>query len=232
MKPAAPEYSRLQRLGLGLAGVVGWGLVHALNRMVRYQRVREEQFRELRRKRNPVILCFWHNQIFSGAWLFRRQGIVVMTSRHLDGEYIARVIQCLGFGTARGSSSRGGVSALREMARGLRQGTDVAFTVDGPRGPCYQAKPGPIQLARLTGAPILPFHVEVEDRWEFRSWDRFRIPKPLSRGVLLFGELITVADDQPIEPAHTALQQQLNRLRAEAENWFRRSASTGPQVTS
>lgn len=209
-----------RRILTAAGGWAGWLLTHLVNVTVRYRWQSDEPLRDLRLAGKPVILCFWHNQILSASWLFRGQGIVVMTSRHLDGEYIARVIRRLGFGTARGSSTRGGVAALKELSRRVRGGEDAGFTVDGPKGPRYVAKPGPIQLARLTGAPILPFHVEVERCWEFRSWDRFRVPRPLTRGLVLFAPPFHVGDGEDPVEGLSLLQGELDRLRAMAESRF------------
>ncbi|GAB4111413.1 MAG: lysophospholipid acyltransferase family protein [Acidobacteriota bacterium] len=232
MRRREDELSLSRRLAVSLVAAAGWALVQVISRTIRYETLGSEILEEFRRRRQPVIFCFWHNQIFSGTWLFRGQGIVVMTSRHQDGEFIARIIRRFGFGTARGSSTRGAVAALLEMARRLEEGQDVAFTVDGPRGPVYQAKPGPIQLARRTGAPILPFHAEVERRWTLRSWDGFRIPKPFTRGVLEFAEPIHVPPSSDLEAGLACLQSRLDSLRARAERRFGRGSALPAGETS
>ena len=139
-----------------------------------------------------------------------------MTSRSFDGEYIARCIQRFGCGAARGSSTRGGGRALIAMDAALRAGFDTAFTVDGPRGPVYETKPGPVLLARRSGHPVVPFHAAGSSFWEVRSWDRFQIPRPSSRALITIGEPIFVprdADDEGMESARTALQSALDELR-------------------
>jgi hypothetical protein len=232
MRSQGTELSLGRRLGLSLVAAAGWALVQVISRTIRYEILGSGILEDFRRRRRSVILCFWHNQIFSGTWLFRGQGIVVMTSRHQDGEFIARIIRRFGFGTARGSSTRGAVAALLEMGRRLEEGRDVAFTVDGPRGPVYRAKPGPIQLARRTGAPILPFHVEVERRWTLRSWDGFRIPKPFTRGFLEFGEPVHVPPSSELEEGLACLQSRLDGLRARAERRFGRDSEVPARETS
>ena len=102
----------------------------------------------------PAIWCFWHRAVIPATYRFRNKGLAVMTSRSFDGEYIARIIQKLGFTAVRGSSSRGAVGALIGMRQQLEQGHGVVFTIDGPRGPRYVAKPGPVLLAKKTGVPI------------------------------------------------------------------------------
>ncbi len=232
MSGEGTDLSLGRRLEVSLTAGVGWALVHLISRTIRYETLGGEILADFRRRGQPVILCFWHNQILSGTWLFRGQGIVVMTSRHRDGEAIARVIQRFGFGTARGSSTRGAVAALLEMGRRLEEGRDVAFTVDGPKGPVYRAKPGPVQLARRTGAPILPFHAEVERRWTLRSWDGFRIPKPFTRGVLEFGEPVQVPPGSSLEEGLERLQSRLDELRSRAERRFGRVARVRVGETS
>ena len=105
------------------------------------------------------IFTFWHVCILSATWFWRNRGIVVMSSVSRDAEYTGRVIKRFGYGTARGSATRGGGRALAEMAHCLENGMEVAFTIDGPRGPAYVAKPGAVTLARHTGQAILPFHI-------------------------------------------------------------------------
>ena len=124
-------------------------------------------------------------RIFPATYYWRRRGIVVMTSQNFDGEYIARCIQKHGYGAARGSSSRGGLKALAEMAQCLRRGLDVGFTVDGPRGPRYEAKPGPVLLARRTGAAVFCFHISLQRKIQLNNWDQTQIPFPFSRALVL-----------------------------------------------
>jgi lysophospholipid acyltransferase (LPLAT)-like uncharacterized protein len=168
----------------------------------------------------PGIYCFWHQCVLPAAWWHRQRDIVVMTSRSFDGEYIARIIEHLGYRAVRGSSSRGGARALLEMHNHLEHGRLVAFTIDGPRGPRYVAKPGPVLLARNTGVPLSAFHIALEDPWVLNSWDALMIPKPFSRALLRVGKVIRVpadADAQTMERYHAELQAMLDRIREFAE---------------
>jgi len=131
----------------------------------------------------PVIYSFWHRAVFAGAWLWRKTGIAVMVSRSFDGEYIARIIEKLGFVAVRGSSSRGGASALLGLRSQLEQGLSVAFTIDGPRGPKYVAKPGPVLLSRASALPMAAFYVALSDAWVLNTWDALMIPKPFSKAL-------------------------------------------------
>ncbi len=143
----------------------------------------------------PGIYPFWHRCVLPATWLFRNRHIGVLTSLSRDGEYIARVIRRFGFVPIRGSSSRGGQRGLLEMETMVKAGGAVAFTIDGPRGPRYVAKKGPVMLARLTGIPITAFYVAIEKRWVLRTWDTMVIPKPFSRAYVRVAKNISVPPD-------------------------------------
>ena len=167
-----------------------------------------------------AIYCFWHRTVIAATYRCRELNIAVMTSRSLDGEYIARVIHKLGFRAVRGSSSRGGVAALLGMRKELEQGNPVAFTIDGPRGPIYVAKPGPVALARNTGFPIVCFYIAMKRAWILNSWDRMIIPKPFSRAWIYLAAPITVPADanaEQMESLHQQMQASLERCRLKAE---------------
>jgi lysophospholipid acyltransferase (LPLAT)-like uncharacterized protein len=162
----------------------------------------------------PPIFAFWHGRILAATLYFRDRGIVVITSENFDGEWIARVIRRFGYGTARGSSSRGGVRALVQLRRDMSEGRPAAFTIDGPRGPARVAQPGALWLAGASGSPIVPFHIEAARFWSARSWDRHQIPKPGSDVAIAIGEPIDVAgtDDATIEAERQRLEQVLAEL--------------------
>jgi lysophospholipid acyltransferase (LPLAT)-like uncharacterized protein len=167
-----------------------------------------------------VIGAFWHQCVVPAGWQWRRKPISVMISSSFDGEYITRILRKLGFGAVRGSSTRGGAVALKGMHDELAAGRSVAFTIDGPRGPRFVAKPGPVLLARNTGCPIVCFHFGVEERWTLSSWDAMLIPKPFSRVCLRMARLIRVppdADDPALARLHAEMQQALDRVRDYAE---------------
>ena len=168
----------------------------------------------------PVIYSFWHRAVFPSAWMWRNLDIAVMVSRSFDGEYIARIIQKLGFTAVRGSSSRGGAPALLGMKSHLEKGKTVAFTIDGPRGPKYVAKPGPVLLSRITSLPMAAFYVAIEKAWVLNTWDRFVIPKPFSKALVRVSAKMYVpqdADDAQMEAFHRQLQDALERVTSFAE---------------
>jgi lysophospholipid acyltransferase (LPLAT)-like uncharacterized protein len=174
------------------------------------------------------ILAFWHGRILTGIHFFRDRDIVVITSRNFDGEWIARIIHRFGFGSARGSSSRGGARALVQLRRALQAGRSVAFPLDGPRGPARVAQPGAVWLAGATGHPLVPIHMEADRYWEARSWDRTQIPKPFSRSVLVFGEPIFVpgTDDTTVEVWRRRLEASLAELERQALGLVGRAPAT------
>jgi lysophospholipid acyltransferase (LPLAT)-like uncharacterized protein len=168
----------------------------------------------------PVIYSFWHRAVFASAWLWRKTGIAVMVSRSFDGEYIARTIEKLGFVAVRGSSSRGGAQALLSLKSRLEQGNLVAFTIDGPRGPKYVAKPGPVLLSRASAFPMAAFYVALSDAWVLNTWDALMIPKPFSKALVRFSAKVRVpaeADDTQMTKFHQQLQAALERVTRFAE---------------
>jgi lysophospholipid acyltransferase (LPLAT)-like uncharacterized protein len=221
------RFSWWQRVKLTTISLTGWFLVWLIGSTVRFNYEDREKLDSIRDRGQPVIFCFWHNQIFCQTYLFRFQQIVVMTSRHFDGEYIGRIINWFGYGTARGSSTRGAARALLELKRHLKEGRDVAFTIDGPRGPVYVVKPGPIFLARKSGAPIITLQSEPDSFWQLGSWDRFRIPKPFTRTLVKFGEPIWVSAEDPEAETLEAFQKEMDRIRTYCED--RRKVSSAGQ---
>ena len=165
------------------------------------------------------IMAFWHGRVLTATYFFRRRGIVVMISENFDGEWIARIIEQFGFRTARGSTSRGGLRAMLKLKRAMEQGRPTGFAVDGPRGPARKAQPGAIWLAKLTGNPVVPFHMEASSYWSLKSWDRTQIPKPFSTVALTVGEPIDVpsdADEAALEAKRDELERSLFALEARA----------------
>jgi lysophospholipid acyltransferase (LPLAT)-like uncharacterized protein len=168
----------------------------------------------------PVIYSFWHRAVFAGAWLWRKVGAAVIVSRSFDGEYIARTIEKLGFVAVRGSSSRGGAAALLGLKSRLEQGTPVVFTIDGPRGPKYVAKPGPVLLSRASATPMAAFYVALSDAWVLKTWDALMIPKPFSKALVRFSAKVRVpadANDEQLADFHKQLQAALERVTSFAE---------------
>ena len=178
-----------------------------------------------RPEKNPStrVYALWHRSLLGVAYYFRTRGIAILISSSFDGELIARTVRYVGYTAARGSSSRSGVAGLLGMKRALAQTNYAAFTVDGPRGPQYIAKPGAIKLAQQVGGGVGIFYAHPQRYWQLRSWDRFIIPKPFSRVVVSWQPPVPVdasANDNQLEAARLAVQQSLERARLAAEQHF------------
>jgi lysophospholipid acyltransferase (LPLAT)-like uncharacterized protein len=217
------EYSFKQRFLIRLADLAFYFLINLIGKTIRFETEGWENFEAIEKAGRLPIYAFWHNRIFLGTYFFRRRGIVVITSQSFDGEYIARFIQRFGYGAVRGSSTRGGVAALVEMIRLMRdRRLPMGFTVDGPKGPKYVAKIGACLLAKKTGHPLMPFSVEAEKFWEIKSWDRLQIPKPFSRARLIIAAPIYVsskANDEELEEKRQELQKSLDDLVERGIRW-------------
>ena len=206
------QYSYRERILIRLAGFLLYWLIRVIGATVRYEVTGWENHTESQ----PLVYCFWHNRIPIATHFWRNRGIVVMSSRSFDSEYIARFIQRFGYGAARGSSTRGARAALIQMIRAVRAGRSAAFTVDGPSGPLYEAKPGAVLLAEKAGAEILPFSISLDRYWELPSWDRIQIPKPYAKAKVILGARIQVgAEGWDTEALRLKLQSALDELRNE-----------------
>ena len=165
------------------------------------------------------IMAFWHGRVLTATYFFRNRGIVVMISENFDGEWIARIIESFGFGTSRGSTSKGGQRALLQLKREMEEGRPAGFAVDGPRGPARKVQPGVVWLAKLTGNPVVPFHLEASKFWSVGSWDRTQVPRPFSTVALVVGTPITVsadADESQIETKRADVERALLTLEGRA----------------
>lgn len=165
----------------------------------------------------PYVYSFWHNCMIAAMYWCRDLDVRVMSSDSFDGEYTGRIMQKFGFVKVRGSSSKGAIRALLGMRRALEEGWTVAFTIDGPKGPRYIAKPGPVTLSRSTGAPMVVFHIAIDRAWILNSWDRAMIPKPFSRALIRVSRAIAVPPDGDQETYQKELQSALDRVRVFAE---------------
>src|SRR5215469_9037195 len=161
-----------KRLLARLIPIVGYAIVAALGSTFRWKAEGAEHYDVVLRSGRQPIMAFWHGRILSATYYWRRRGIVVITSENFDGEWIAGIIEKFGYGTARGSTSRGARRALLQLTRDMRAGKPAAFTIDGPRGPAQVAQPGAVWLAKATGNPVVPFHIEADRAWTLNSWDR------------------------------------------------------------
>jgi len=211
----------LHRLQIGLIAWIASAVVGLIGRTLRMTITYEEGSIRGLDSIAPGIYPFWHRCVLPATWLFRNRDIGVLTSLSRDGEYIAGVIRRFGFVPIRGSSSRGGQRGLLEMETMVKAEGAVAFTIDGPRGPRYVAKKGPVMLARLTGIPITAFYVAVEKPWVLKTWDAMLMPKPFSHAYVRVAKNIFVppdADDAALDRHHAEMQNALDRVTAFAES--------------
>ena len=176
------------------------------------------QPRRARYRDRPLmgIFPFWHSHQLATAWHCRLCRSAILISRSADGEYVARLVDSLGYYTVRGSSSRGAGPGLKAMVACADRPYPISITPDGPKGPRQTVKPGVLLLAQMTGRPIQPAAIGFSDLWELPSWDRFRIPKPFSRGYYCWGEEMAVPSDASQEQLD-ALAEQLRRQMVELE---------------
>jgi lysophospholipid acyltransferase (LPLAT)-like uncharacterized protein len=173
--------------------------------------------------RERLIGAFWHENILLPAYLYGRPDIWVLISQHADGQMIAEVCRRLGFGLVRGSTTRGGAEAVRQMLRGAGNAF-LALTPDGPRGPRRRVQPGLIYLASRTGMPILPMGMAFQRAWRLNSWDRFALPRPWSRATYVTGTLIAVppdADKDQLAYYRQLVEDRMHAVTALAELWVR-----------
>lgn len=175
------------RLALNLAGLLGPVLFRAVYSTLRFEvggRANQTGWES----GEPVVFVTWHGRLLPLLHLYRRRGLVMLVSQHRDGEYLTRLGKGLGYAAVRGSSTRGGYPALRQLVRELRSGRSLAITPDGPQGPRERFKPGALQAARITGAPVIPVMAGADRAWWIEGWDRFLVPKPFARVRVMVGK--------------------------------------------
>ena len=209
----------MRRFEAQAISAVGYRVIGALGATLRWRTEGLEHFDAVVASGRQPIMAFWHGRIFPATYYFRHRGIAVMTSENFDGEWITGIIRRLGYRTARGSTSHGGLKALLQLKREMAAGHPAGFTVDGPRGPARVAQAGAVWLAKTTGNPVLPFHLEARGSWTVSSWDATQIPKPFTTVGLAMGEAFDVpadADDVALEAARVSLETRLRALEESA----------------
>ena len=216
--------SRVKRLQVAAIAAIGYPVIAALGRTLRWREEGASHLEQVVSSGRQPILALWHGRILPATLYFRDRGVVAITSQNFDGEWIARVMRRFGYLQARGSTSRGAKRALLQMRRDMAEGRPAAFTVDGPRGPACKAQPGALWLAKATGNPVVPFHIEADPCWTARSWDRTQVPKPWSRVAIAIGEPLDVpgdADEPLVDARRIELERRLQRLQARALEMLR-----------
>jgi len=206
-------FKKLRKIATSrLAGAIIFRILRLYCKTLRLKLVNEDQWLEYLQNGGRVLICAWHQQFFAGIKCFdkyRNFNPSLMISKSLDGEIIAGVANRCGWYSVRGSSSRDGGSALKEMVLRLRQNRLAVHILDGPRGPKGVVKAGAISLAYEGEACMVPTYVEAERAWYFQSWDKFMLPKPFSRVTIHFAEMIKpmpLRSDNDFENRRLALE--------------------------
>jgi lysophospholipid acyltransferase (LPLAT)-like uncharacterized protein len=210
------KFTVKQRILLWLIEWAGFLAIRILGPTIRFSVSWEEGSPKSLAER-PKVYSFWHNCMIPAMYWCRDLQVRVMSSDSFDGEYTGRIMQKFGFVKVRGSSSKGAVRALLGMRREIEQGWTAAFTIDGPKGPRYVAKPGPVVLSRSTGAPMVVFHIALDRAWILKTWDGAMIPKPFCRALMRVSREISVPRGGGDEECLGELQAALDRVRTFAE---------------
>jgi lysophospholipid acyltransferase (LPLAT)-like uncharacterized protein len=210
------KFTLKQRITLCLIEWAGFLAIRTLGPTIRFSVSWEDGSPKSFAER-PFVYSFWHNCMIPAMYWCRDLQVRVMSSDSFDGEYTGRIMQKFGFVKVRGSSSKGAVRALLGMRREIEEGWTAAFTIDGPKGPRYVAKPGPVVLSRSTGAPMVVFHIAMDRAWVLKTWDGCMIPKPFCRALIRVSRKIPVPRDGRDDKYLQELQSALDRVRIFAE---------------
>jgi len=209
--------ARADSLRTALIGWAGHLVLTALMRTVRFEVRNDASYAAAVGAGEPLVYALWHGRLLPLAWAHRGERVTTLISLSRDGEYIARIVEGWGYGVVRGSTSRGGSRALAELIRLGKKGISLAITPDGPRGPRERMKPGLLLAAQRAGMAIVPVSGACSAAWWFEGWDRFLVPKPFSRVVLVHGPLMRLPrdlDEAGLEQRAAELEQTMRSLQA------------------
>lgn len=213
----------IKKILLKIAPYFAYIVINVLRLTIRFKVLNPEKISEMHKNGEKIIMAFWHSRLLMLPGVYKGDGISILISEHEDGQVIASTVEFLGFTTTRGSTTRGGTRALREMVRTMKSGSDIAITPDGPRGPRFVAKNGAVVLAKMTGAPVCPVTYNVSCRKQFGSWDGFILPHMFTKGVFIWGDPIYVdrdADRDELEKKRLEVEDELKRITEEADSYF------------
>lgn len=209
------------RFVLAFAPTLAKIIIKALAFTMKLEFLHEERVRQFWDRDEKVIVVFWHGRLIMMGFSYKGKGIKTLISLHKDGELIARILKKLGFGSIRGSTTRGGAQAMREMIKAVKD-WDIAITPDGPKGPKYVVQDGVIALARLTGRPIMPLTFGSFRKKVFGSWDAFNLPYPFSCGIFMWGEPVYVKKEDDMEEKRKELEGKLREMTEFVDGYVRR----------
>jgi lysophospholipid acyltransferase (LPLAT)-like uncharacterized protein len=212
--------------------LVAWGgpwlaywTIKCLGHTMRFEDVNPEIPNSLEERGTPVIGAFWHGRLLMMPLIYKGKDrkVSFLVSPHRDGQVVGKALARFGFHAILGSTTRKGFSAFKQMLKAHQNGSDLALVPDGPRGPRYKVQIGVIELARLTGRPIVPVSFSASRRKIFKTWDHFLLPYPFSKGVFIWGEPIVVdsnGDRAHLEEKRALLEKRLNELTERADHYF------------
>jgi lysophospholipid acyltransferase (LPLAT)-like uncharacterized protein len=186
----AANYAINPKKKLAIKGIQGFIFLTGVTAKISW--FGKEIIDELIEKSQPFIICAWHHDIYFSSWLLKDFELTALISSSKDGEYINQILSGFGFGAVRGSSTRGGIGAMKQLIRCLKDGNAVAITPDGPQGPIHKIQEGIVALAKMTGVPIIPWIYEASSCWKLNSWDSHKIPKPTTKIRSVFGQPLYV----------------------------------------
>ena len=193
-------------------------IIRTLALTMKTEVLHEERVKPFWEDNKRMILAFWHGRLLMIPFCYHGTGIKTLISQHKDGELLARTMTYFGHESIRGSTTRGGAMAMREMIKPLKK-HDLAMTPDGPKGPRHVAQEGAVTLARLTGVPIVPVTFGSSKKKVFASWDRFNLPYPFSKGAFLWGEPIYVKKEDDLEQKRVELERSLIEMTDYVDNY-------------
>lgn len=196
-------------------------VIRLLNATMRVTYVGKEIMPAFAARGEGFIGVFWHSRLLMLPLIYPGKRIHILISSHRDGEIIANVMKCFGFDLVRGSSTKGGMAALREMVSLLKQGSDIGITPDGPKGPAEEVKAGVAQLAKLSGKGVIPIAYSASRAFRCTSWDRFLVPFPFSRLVFVVGEPLYYRDGEDLEGFRLRIEVALKDVTGRADTFFR-----------
>lgn len=209
--------------------VAWWGpslaywAIKFLGRTMRFEEINPEIPRSFWEKGMPIIGAFWHGRLLMMPLIYRGKNLSFLVSPHRDGQVVGKSLTRFGFHAILGSTYRGGFSGFKQMVKAHQNGSDIGIAPDGPRGPRYRVQTGVIELAKLTGRPIIPVSFSATKKKTFKTWDHFLLPYPFSKGVFIWGEPILVDPDgnrAHLEERRTLLEKRLNELTEQADHYF------------
>lgn len=184
-----------QERRIAWAARLGAVLVRMLGRTWRFRVTHADEVARFRAAGQPIVFTLWHGELLPLLYYHRGQQVAILVSEHSDGEIIARIARSLGYRTVRGSTSRGAARALLGLSRVVEEGSDLAITPDGPRGPARSFASGALVVAQRAGAPVIGAAALADRGWRLGSWDRFLIPKPFARVRIAYAESFLVDAD-------------------------------------